>query len=507
MLTPNSKIHFPPSVLKFYLEFLILLITFLFSSTGWTATDCTQVTQIPQIECEALLDFYNSTGGPNWRNNTGWNETNAPCDWHGISCESGHVTQLRFKENRLNGVIPDSLGNLSQLSSFYVYRAHLSGPLPDSLGNLSQLSSFSLIATQLSGQIPEWLANLNQLSHLDLVTNQLSVPIPEWLGNLSQLSFLRLSNNQLSGTIPDSLGNLSQLSSLGLSNNQLSGPIPNSLGSLSQLNSLDLASNQLSGPIPESLENLSQLRQLELYNNQLSGPIPEWLGNLSQLSTLFLYDNQLCGNIPNTLISLSNLRSNCQLNNNYLTVNPNSSDLITFLNQNCRNWKEQNQPLTNCITDQHYTLTLQTTAEGTVTASTGLDDGIQCPTNCSENYLEDSVITLTAQAANDFQFIQWSGDCSGSDPLLTLTITDNFNCTATFEPQPQEITQHHLNITSSGEGQGTVTLQVNNEPLTNCYPNCTQILPHHSQITLTAQANDFPVSWVALELVVPGTLL
>jgi Leucine-rich repeat (LRR) protein len=305
MLTPNPKINFPPSILKYYLKFLILL-TFLFSSTGWTATDCSQVTQIPQIECEALLDFYNSTGGPSWVNDTGWNEDSISlCSWIGVSCENWHITKLEIPYDNLNGTIPESLGNLTQLSVLY------------------------------------------------------------------------LEENNLSGSIPGSLGNLTQLSELTLNENLLSGSIPESLGNLSQLNYLDLSYNQLSGPIPESL------------------------GNLNQLEYLFLFDNQLCGEIPNTLIPLDKIR-NCILENNYLTVNPNSSDLITFLNQNCRNWEEQNQPTTNCIADQNYTLTFQTTGEGAITAPTGLDDGIQCPTNCNEDYLKDSTITLTAKAANDF---------------------------------------------------------------------------------------------------------
>ena len=34
--------------------------------------DCATVTEIPRSECEALVAFYTSTDGANWRNNTGW---------------------------------------------------------------------------------------------------------------------------------------------------------------------------------------------------------------------------------------------------------------------------------------------------------------------------------------------------------------------------------------------------------------------------------------------------
>ncbi len=42
-------------------------------------TDCAVQIQISEEECLALLDLYNSMGGLNWRDNTGWNKTNTPC--------------------------------------------------------------------------------------------------------------------------------------------------------------------------------------------------------------------------------------------------------------------------------------------------------------------------------------------------------------------------------------------------------------------------------------------
>ena len=43
--------------------------------------------------------------------------------------------------------------------------------------------------------------------------------------------------------------------------------------------------------------------------------------------------------------------------------------------------------------------------------------GIDCPTDCAEDYLEDSVVTLTATPASGSSFAGWSGDCSGSVSL------------------------------------------------------------------------------------------
>ncbi len=51
------------------------------------ATDCNAVTAIPVSECQSLLELYNSNG-PNWKQHTGWNQTNTPCSWYGVTCDS-----------------------------------------------------------------------------------------------------------------------------------------------------------------------------------------------------------------------------------------------------------------------------------------------------------------------------------------------------------------------------------------------------------------------------------
>jgi Leucine-rich repeat (LRR) protein len=317
---------------KFYLCCVSGLAGLALLPPAQAATDCSAVTQIPPTECEVLLDFYNSTSGANWTDNTGWNQNNTPCDWKGVTCGDGHITSLDLGGNQLSGSIPDSLGNLSNLQSLHLGFNELIGSIPDSIGNLSNLQNLDLYSNQLSGSIPDSLSNLSHLQYLRLNFNQLSgtIPnslgnlsnlqwlylrdnqlsgtIPDWLGNFSNLQVLDLDYNQLSGTIPDSLSQLSNLQDLDLGSNQLSGTIPDSLSQLSNLQKLDLGSNQLSGTIPDSLSQLSNLQKLDLDYNQLSGSIPDSLGNLSNLQWLYLSDNQLSGTIPDSLGNLSNLQ-------------------------------------------------------------------------------------------------------------------------------------------------------------------------------------------------------
>ena len=52
----------------YYLIGLTLLLTQ--SHLIQAATDCSTVTQISLTECDALIDLYNNTDGPNWIDNT-----------------------------------------------------------------------------------------------------------------------------------------------------------------------------------------------------------------------------------------------------------------------------------------------------------------------------------------------------------------------------------------------------------------------------------------------------
>jgi Leucine-rich repeat (LRR) protein len=248
-----------------------------------------------------LIDFYNNTGGNMWTDRNNW-LTSAPLDtWSGVTVRYGRVTALQFQYNNLQGTIPSSLGNLSDLTSLQAIHNQLSGSLPSSLGNLSKLGSILLVNNQLSGSLPSSLGNLSSMSELALGFNQFSGSIPSTLGNLTSLYALELDDNEFTDTVPSSLGNLSNVISLDLSDNQLTGNIPSAIGNLSILQDLNLADNRFSGSIPSSLGNLSQLQILDMSNNQLTDSIPPSLGRIPILMEFMASDNQLSGVIPDSL--------------------------------------------------------------------------------------------------------------------------------------------------------------------------------------------------------------
>ncbi|GLT38425.1 hypothetical protein SLA2020_126780 [Shorea laevis] len=251
---------------------------------------------------------------------------------------SSPLQQLYLSDVDCERRLPESIGDLKSLQSLTL-SCNLEGSVPTSIGNLSQLTYLKLYSNNFNGQIPTSLANLTQLTFLDLSYNQFSGPIPPWIFTLPLLQYLSLNNNQFQGQInqfqQNSLTNLTQLTCLYLYNNQFFGPIPASIGNLSQLTYLSLSFNNFNGQTPSSLANLIQLTFLDLSYNQFSGPIPPWiftlpllwhlslnnnqfqgkinqfqqnsLANLTQLSSLYLYNNQFFGPIPASIGNLSQL--------------------------------------------------------------------------------------------------------------------------------------------------------------------------------------------------------
>jgi len=161
--------------------------------------DCGQVSEIFQVECEALVSLYIGTDGENWAHKKGWLRTYEPCSWHGIlACENNSVTEINLQYNQLKGKIPD-------------------------FSMLPHLKRLVLHGNQLTGTIPTF-KNVTELMFLGLGENQLTGEIPEFK-TLTQLWVLGLSDNQLEGNIP-SFTEQKILLGLGLKNNKLTGAIP-----------------------------------------------------------------------------------------------------------------------------------------------------------------------------------------------------------------------------------------------------------------------------------------
>ncbi|TYH63963.1 hypothetical protein ES332_D07G233500v1 [Gossypium tomentosum] len=199
---------------------------------------------------------------------------------------SGNPLELR---NPSLKSLSERLLNLKHLD---LDRVNVSSTIPQSLANLSALTSLSLVACELHGKFPTSLANLTQLTYLWLPGNEFSPDTLSWLAKLTKLTSLNLDSTNSSGDVLYSLKNLTKLTYLDLSLNQFFERIPSWFGNLTGLIKLDLGGNEFWGSVPQSIFTLKNLLELDLYGNHLSGTYKlETFLNLKKLKVLQLSSN------------------------------------------------------------------------------------------------------------------------------------------------------------------------------------------------------------------------
>ena len=144
----------------------------------------------------ALVALYNATDGANWTTNTNWTSDMALSSWHGVTTNSdGRVTALALKDNGLDGTLPASLGNLSELEQLDLRDNDLSGALPTELADLINLTSLLLNESRaLTGSLPDGLRELTDLTTVRIQHTELCAPdnddFQTWWGTLSSKSGL-----------------------------------------------------------------------------------------------------------------------------------------------------------------------------------------------------------------------------------------------------------------------------------------------------------------------------
>ncbi|MCF8055167.1 MAG: hypothetical protein K9K37_00830 [Desulfocapsa sp.] len=66
-------------------------------------------------------------------------------------------------------------------------------------------------------------------------------------------------------------------------------------------------------------------------------------------------------------------------------------------------------------------------------------EGIDCEGECSEIYDYGTEVILTAVPVDGSTFKGWSGDCTGSDPVCTVTVDQEKSVTAEFYAFPWDL--------------------------------------------------------------------
>lgn len=138
---------------------------------------------------------------------------------------------------------------------------------------------------------------------------------------------------------------------------------------------------------------------------------------------------------------------------------------------------DTSKTVTATFTLQHQLSVSKTgTGSGTVLSN---PVGIDCGTNCANNFDANTVVTLTATADTGSVFTGWNGaGCSGTDTCV-VTMNAAQSVTATFT------LLYLLTVNQSGTGAGTVT---SIPPGIDCGITCTHYYDFNTLVTLSAVA-------------------
>ncbi|XLT92282.1 hypothetical protein HN873_013957 [Arachis hypogaea] len=274
-----------------------------------------------------------------------------------------NITVLNFGKNQnLQGTLPSSIGNLTNLAFLYLEDNSFHGEIPRSLFRLKNLESLSLsdnvfegylavdmflklkmlnvldlsfnrlslfsqnrdvnVTTlppihwlglsgcNLIGEVPTWMMNLTSPYYLDLSQNNLQGEIPYFLFTLENLTGLDLAGNMFEGQIElDMLSKLQKLTVLGLGGGNkfsfLEGKNTSNVTFPSQIQTLVLSSCNLVR-FPNFIQHLQELTRLSISNNNIK-TIPSWLWNKTTLESLEVSNNLLMGDISPSICNLQSL--------------------------------------------------------------------------------------------------------------------------------------------------------------------------------------------------------
>jgi hypothetical protein len=218
----------------------------------------------------ALMSLYESTNGTNWDLSAqmNWGSLNVnECEWEGVTCTNGKVTDLDKFDNNLKGTIPADIGLLTELVHLDLGNNTLSGPLPSTLGSLSKLTGLKLWTNELTGTIPTEFGKLTNTVLIGLDSNLLTGTIPTELGRLTNIVDLWLYGNTFTGAFPSGVASMTKLTTLYLGLNELIGTIPTELGRLTNMVQLGLQINKFTGTLPSEIASMTKLGYLSAYNN------------------------------------------------------------------------------------------------------------------------------------------------------------------------------------------------------------------------------------------------
>jgi len=276
-------------------------------STYFGSSECVK------SEKKILETIFFATNGPDWTDNTGWDQTYdddfSVCDYNGIVCKSGtqSIERINLARNNLSGKVPPAIFELEFLKEINLaFNEGLNFNF-NGIGNAKRLVRLNLANTELSS-----LAGIEkageQLAQLILTSNFLTGTIPDEIFKLSSLTELYMAQNALTGSLSEKISDLYAIQELHLSNQRgkgFTGPLID-FKNLANLKTLKVSHNSLTGTIPTTfLSGITDKEndiEVDLSYNDIGGIVPSELGSLTKLDLKLVMnkiqgiDQALCAN-------------------------------------------------------------------------------------------------------------------------------------------------------------------------------------------------------------------
>jgi len=110
-------------------------------------------TPVDERNVQALVDFYNAAGGPEWADNSGWLIEEDVRDWFGVEVtQFGEVIGLTLSDNLLDGFISPSINAITTLERLDLSDNNLTDEVPI-FTSLRSLNFLDLSSNDLTGSI------------------------------------------------------------------------------------------------------------------------------------------------------------------------------------------------------------------------------------------------------------------------------------------------------------------------------------------------------------------
>lgn len=120
----------------------------------------------------ALADLHSYLNGASWMGSSNWDDGIPIDQWYGVVLSGNRVDSIKISEQFIEGDVPSSIENLSQLTSLSITVSISDSfgiqSLPKELGSLSNLKNLRIVTSKLK-TIPYEIHNLTNLEHLQIL--------------------------------------------------------------------------------------------------------------------------------------------------------------------------------------------------------------------------------------------------------------------------------------------------------------------------------------------------